>query len=238
MRKRPKRPSASDVDSGLARQFGAVVTRHPRESVAILMAAAATLVIFINALYLQRGPHPAPIFGSRPPIKQDRLPLLPHSRPAQAGSGATDVETRAQLVGEIQRELAGRGFYDGAVDGIWGARTDGAVRDFAQAVGVRIDPEASDNLLRTIKASNVRAGAAKGSNDPIAQLLTPSKRVLAVQRALADFGYGQIKPTGVEDADTRAAIEKFERSRQLPVTGTVSDRVVRELAVMTGRPLE
>ena len=62
--------------------------------------------------------------------------------------------------------------------------------------------------------------------------------MLAVQRALADFGYGQIKPTGVEDADTRAAIEKFERSRQLPVTGTISDRLVRELAAMTGRPLE
>lgn len=202
------------------------------------MAAAATLVIFINALYLQRGPHPAPIFGSRPLIRQDRLPLLPHSRPAQAGGTAAGVQTRARLVEEIQRELAGRGFYDGAVDGIWGAKTDGAVRDFVQASGVKIDPEASKNLLHTIRTSTARAGAAQGSNDPIAQLLTPSKRVLAVQRALADFGYGQIKPTGVEDADTRAAIEKFERSRELPITGAISDRLVQEIAAMTGRPLE
>ena len=62
--------------------------------------------------------------------------------------------------------------------------------------------------------------------------------MLAIQRALADFGYGQIKPTGVYDADTRAAIEKFERDRKLPVTGQISDRCVRELAAMTGRPLE
>jgi peptidoglycan hydrolase-like protein with peptidoglycan-binding domain len=69
-------------------------------------------------------------------------------------------------------------------------------------------------------------------------LISPTKRVLAIQRALADFGYGQIKLSGNFDADTRAAIEKFELDRRLPVTGDISDRFVRELAAMTGRPLE
>jgi peptidoglycan hydrolase-like protein with peptidoglycan-binding domain len=65
-----------------------------------------------------------------------------------------------------------------------------------------------------------------------------SKRVLAVQRALSDYGYGQIKPTGVVDTETQVAIERFERERKLPVTGQPSDRVVRELAAIIGRPLE
>jgi peptidoglycan hydrolase-like protein with peptidoglycan-binding domain len=65
-----------------------------------------------------------------------------------------------------------------------------------------------------------------------------SNRVIALQRALADYGYGQIKATGIIDGDTRAAIEQFERERKLPITGQASDRVVRELAAMTGRPLE
>ncbi|HEY5217766.1 MAG TPA: peptidoglycan-binding protein, partial [Pseudolabrys sp.] len=30
----------------------------------------------------------------------------------------------------------------------------------------------------------------------------------------------------------------FERDHRLPVTGQISDRFVRELAAMTGRPLE
>jgi len=59
-----------------------------------------------------------------------------------------------------------------------------------------------------------------------------------VQRALSDYGYGQIKPTGVVDAETQIAIERFERERRLPVTGQPSDRVVRELAAIIGRPLE
>ena len=62
--------------------------------------------------------------------------------------------------------------------------------------------------------------------------------MLAIQRALADFGYGQIKPTGIYDTETRMAIEKFERARNLPVDGQISDSFVRELAGMTGRPLE
>ncbi|HYZ44182.1 MAG TPA: peptidoglycan-binding domain-containing protein, partial [Xanthobacteraceae bacterium] len=65
-----------------------------------------------------------------------------------------------------------------------------------------------------------------------------SKRVVALQRALAEYGYGQIKPSGIIDAETQAAIEKFERERRLPITGQASDRLVRELAAMTGRPLE
>ena len=66
----------------------------------------------------------------------------------------------------------------------------------------------------------------------------PSKRVIALQRALAEYGYGQIRPSGIIDAETQAAIEKFERERKLPITGQASERVVRELAAMTGRPLE
>jgi peptidoglycan hydrolase-like protein with peptidoglycan-binding domain len=71
-----------------------------------------------------------------------------------------------------------------------------------------------------------------------AQAPTPSKRVIAMQRALAQFGYGQIKATGIVDGDTRAAIERFEREHRLPVTGQPSDRLARELAAMTGRPLD
>lgn len=61
---------------------------------------------------------------------------------------------------------------------------------------------------------------------------------MAVQRALTDYGYGQIDPTGILDAPTTAAIEKFERAHNMPVTGRVSDRLVNELAAMIGHPLE
>jgi peptidoglycan hydrolase-like protein with peptidoglycan-binding domain len=202
--------------------------QHPREFVGIVVAAAATATIFVNALFLQHGPHPAPIFATRPPVGA----TVPHPRSAAA------AQSRMRLIADIQRALGRKGFYDGAVDGIWGAETDAAVRDFAQAAGQKIASQASENLLRAISASPVRAATKQPRNDPIARLLAPSKQVLAVQRALSDFGYGQIKPTGIYDADTRAAIEKFERDRKLPVSGQISEPLVRALAAMTGRPLE
>lgn len=75
-------------------------------------------------------------------------------------------------------------------------------------------------------------------NDPIAELIGPSPRILAVQRVLSEFGYGQIKPSGILDDATSAAIERFEREHKLPVTGRVSDRLVTDLAAMTGHPVE
>jgi peptidoglycan hydrolase-like protein with peptidoglycan-binding domain len=139
---------------------------------------------------------------------------------------------------EIQRELSKRGFFDGPADGFYGPKTDAAIRDFEQAAGLRPSAEPNDNLLAIIVRSNVKAKPTTQSSDPIAALLSPNRRIVAVQRALADYGYGQIKPTGTYDPETRTAIERFERERKLPVTGQVSDRLTRELTAMTGRPLE
>jgi len=75
-------------------------------------------------------------------------------------------------------------------------------------------------------------------NDPIADLIGPSPRILAVQRVLSDYGYGQVKASGMLDDATSEAIEKFEREHKLPVTGRVSDRLVAELTAMVGRPIQ
>lgn len=234
----------TDFDRG-AGGLAAAISRHPREFVGILMATVAIFAIFINALFLQRGPHPAPIFATRPLLTQERPVALPRPHPVEPTIAPdAGAHSRAQIVTEIQRELGRRGFYDGAADGIWGVKTDAAARDFVQAAGLKINPEASEGLLGAIVASSAKAPSGRATapesvrDDPIAKLIAPSKRVLAIQRALTDFGYGQIKPTGIDDPDTQVAIEKFERDRRLPVTGQISDRFVRELAAMTGRPLE
>jgi hypothetical protein len=59
-----------------------------------------------------------------------------------------------------------------------------------------------------------------------------------VQRALAEFGYGQVKVSGILDDATSAAIAKFERDHNLPSSGRVSDRLVKELTTMVGHPID
>src|SRR3954471_10414419 len=152
----------------------ATIARHPREFVGIVMATGATLAILVNALFLQHGPHPAPIFATRS-----------FTAPAAQPSGHK---------------------------------------------GDRLVPP---------RAAALQSASTPVRQDPIAELIAPSKpRLLAIQHSLADFGYGQIKPTGVLDRETRAAIEKFQRQHGLTVDGEVTDRFVHELASMTGRPLQ
>lgn len=93
-------------------------------------------------------------------------------------------------------------------------------------------PSHSTEARRTPQA------VAASRHDPIAQLIDMSSRIVAMQRALSDYGYGQIKPSGVLDAPTSAAIEKFEREHELPVTGRISERLMNDLAAMVGHPLD
>jgi len=206
------------------------VLRRPRDSIASAIAGFAALAILVNALFLQSGPHPAPIFANK---------AAPVVVPQVSPSTALAARPRSEMVADIQRELTRHGFYDGTADGVYGPRTDAAIRDFEQAAGLRPSAEPNDVLLASITRSAIKAQpVAIQRNDPIAALLAPSPRIVAVQRALTDFGYGPVKPTGIYDSETRASIERFEKARRRPVTGQISDLLVRDLAALTGRPLE
>ena len=216
--------------------------RYPREFVGIVLAAAATLTIFVNALFLQHGPHPAPIFATRPLVK----PVQPAAAPAVPPKAKPDasLQNRTQLIADIQRELTRRGFYDGPADGIWGAKTDAAARDFAQAAGLKMNIQASDALLRAIAASNTQAKngppAARRRRTTIRSpncwrrpsACWPSSARLPISATARSM------PTGIYDPDTRSAIENFERERRLPVTGQISDGLCANSPPSTGRPLE
>jgi peptidoglycan hydrolase-like protein with peptidoglycan-binding domain len=235
----------------------------PRDAMGFLVVAVVAVAILVNVVFLQSGSHPAPMFkGALLPAKPAAVtdstptPTVPRPRPVEPAAPPAQITTKAvaptaprmpgDIINDIQRELARRGYYDGAVDGLYGPRTDGAIRDFEHAAGLKPSTEPNEALLQAILRSPAKL--AKGTTSAAARPTpvrndaverpAPSKRVIALQRALTDYGYGQIKPSGIIDGETQGAIEKFERERRLPITGQASDRVVRELAAMTGRPLE
>ena len=239
-----------DDDAGA---FDASLRHSWKELFALGGLVLCAVAISINALFLQTGPHPAPIFANKLPLAlsaaNDRAVTLPRPRPVEIGATAevtASTRARADIVADIQRELARRGFYEGTADGVYGPKTDAAIRDFEQIAGLKPGAEPSDGLLRTITQSKMKmASGTTGPTanmirppDPIGELIAPSKRVTAVQRVLSEFGYGQIAPSGVLDQQTEVAIEQFERQRKLPVTGQITPRLLRELAALSGRPLD
>jgi peptidoglycan hydrolase-like protein with peptidoglycan-binding domain len=251
---RPRRPRRAPRARSTARTWLFTPLRIA-DSAAIAVAIAATIVVCLNALTLQGAHHPAPLFASRQ-VEHPQLPVIKRTVPAaQAPAVATPAapatlvnipvpqprpenappRPRPDLVIEIQRELVRHGYYDGAVDGTLSPRTSQAIREFEQAQGLRATGEPSEALLGQIRRAKPKSeitGSIRPATVPVAN------RVIQVQRVLARYGYGPVRPSGTYDNETRAAIERFERDRNLSVTGEVSDRLIRELAAVTGSPLD
>jgi peptidoglycan hydrolase-like protein with peptidoglycan-binding domain len=254
---RRSEPNFATLDDHLANEFNVSLRRSRKDLFVIGGLVLCVLAISMNALFLQTGPHPAPMFANKTPLvvsaaANDRAVTLPRPRPAGMENtivaATASTRARADIVADIQRELARRGFFEGNADGVYGPKTEAAIRDFEQVAGFKTGAEPSEGLLRTITQSRTKEAPpalspappadAPRSPDPIAGLIAPSKRVTAVQRVLSEFGYGQIAPNGVLDHETEVAIEQFERQRKLPVTGQITPRLLRELVALSGRPLD
>jgi peptidoglycan hydrolase-like protein with peptidoglycan-binding domain len=193
-----RRPAARRTNGKRGKQTGKerglllrLLLRNPRDTIAIGAAAVAVLAILVNALFLQAGRHPSPMFAapvtsppqlSAPPkvaaVASETTNPLPRPRPSEADTQPSEM------------------------------------------------PKADDAVGNLVRATSMPAAPSS------------SARVAAVQRALTDYGYGQIKPTGTIGADTQAAIQRFERERKMPITGQMSERLVRELGIATGKPIQ
>jgi hypothetical protein len=203
----------ADAERGLAMR---ILLHSPKDMIAGALAFAAVSAIIANALFLQAGRHPSPMFGTvvAMPAAPAASPL-PRPRPVEADASVTEPKLAEPKPAEIKPA----------------------------------EPRATDPMTNLVKATSV-APVAASSNvlrppAPIplssrAETLASSgsRRVAAVQRALTEYGYGQLKPTGTIGSDTQAAIQKFERDRKIPVTGQMSDRLVRELTAMIGHPVD
>jgi hypothetical protein len=130
-----------------------------------------------------------------------------------------------------------------AVPNLVSTRTAPAPRQRPAEDVARAPQKAVDSIAARIEnvpqpVPRPSASVANAKPDPLADLIVANRRILAAQKALSEFGFGQIKPDGVAGPETRIAVERFERERRLPVTGQLSDRVLREIAIVTGRTIE
>ncbi|HEX5778382.1 MAG TPA: peptidoglycan-binding protein [Xanthobacteraceae bacterium] len=227
-----------------------VMPSRPLDALAVAVALTASGAVIVNALMLQRAPHPAPLFAEAPPAKVQPVALRPQAlapapaiaaaptpapRPAAAAPAAP--ATKPGLVLDLQRALAERNYYDGVPDGLLGPRTQQAIRNFEQANGLKQTGEPSEALLARVLQARARSEVT-GSIPAAKPAPSPSARVFAVQRTLARLGYGPVKYTGLPDAETKSAIERFERDRGLGKTGEIGERLLKELAAVTGAPVE
>ena len=218
----------ADAERGLLMRL---LLRSPKDVVAGALAFAAVGAVVTNALFLQAGPHPSPMFGSVVTLPAMTPPASPLPRPRPV-----EATTRSEV-----SPLEAKPAEPKAVE----PRT---VAEPKASDLKASDLKVADPLTNLVKATSAAPAAAPPVLRPPAPVpvshsdsnLSPggSRRIAAVQRALTEYGYGQLKPTGTIGSDTQAAIQKFERDRNIPATGQVTDRLVRELSAMIGHPID
>jgi len=250
MPRRRRGAKAVAIEADEERGFVMRILLHsPKDMLAGALAFTAICAILTNALFLQAGRHPSPMFGS---VVTLPAPLVanPLPRPRPVELAVRPAEPAPSETKPVEAKSADP------------RTSDHKTVDSRSADPKSVDPRGADPMTNlVVKSTNSAPAAASNAANPAAKptgataaapshVIRPpasipassqsagARRVASVQRALTEYGYGQLKPTGAVGADTQAAITKFERDRKLPVTGQMSDRLVRELTAMTGRSIE
>ncbi|MCK2055192.1 peptidoglycan-binding domain-containing protein [Methylobacterium sp. 37f] len=109
--------------------------------------------------------------------------------------------------------------------------------EVARPETVRAEPVKAEAAPRTPRdgiGDLIKAGEPAGAETTASVASLGGLSIAQAQRALVKLGYGPLKADGLMGASTRAALERFERDRKLPVKGEPSQRTFRELATRAG----
>ena len=244
-RKSPVRSKKKKV--GIGARMLSLALRHPRQVLTTVLLAGCGGTIAWNALVLQTAHHPAPLFNQREaaPVQPAAQPLPP-MRPADPlfdahaqapASSSSPIQTSpANVPPPVATAPAAAPKLP----------SRGAIADLIRNGGEAPQPPARAAPGPAVVTTPTKPSAVR---DPIGDIIrmggpvpTPPANVgraeagdlvLNGQRALAKLGYG-IKVDGIMGAGTRQAIERFEKDRNLPVTGEFGGRTARELSAASG----
>lgn len=174
-------PEAVEMD-GLVARLADRVFENPAMSGGLLVMALTATAIVSNAMFLQSTRHPQPLFMTRPapdlmdpatvPLPRSRAertgsiapaaavePPLPRLQPAQRVATAPAPAVDRGVITDLQRLLAERGLYKGAIDGISGSRTRAAISAYQKTEGLPVTGQPSMDVLDHIRTASVAVAA-------------------------------------------------------------------------------
>jgi hypothetical protein len=220
----------------------------PFFAVAALIGLLAAVAV--NAMYLQHGRHPAPLFGAtfkveppKPPPRPAHLDFLfgeklPSRPPAPAS--ATDASLTSSPLLPPAKEA------QPAPAASAPAGVPASVAPAGKAAAAQKNQDAIGGLIGQRKAAAAKAKAAektkaaekvKAEKARLAPAAAPANAMAQTQRALKKLG-APVKTDGHFDVATRNAVEAFQRRNHLPVNGELTPETRHLLAARSGLPVE
>ena len=143
--------------------------------------------------------------------------------------------SRGQAVTELQNMLKREGLYRYQIDGIFGSRTEQAVRQFQQKNKLLIDgivgPQtwAALNGVESQPDKPTQASPPKHSSNPVLRLGARGEAVKELQKKLKEAGVYPYAVDGLFGQQTLSAVKSFQLQQGLAVDGVVGPKTWEKL---------
>jgi peptidoglycan hydrolase-like protein with peptidoglycan-binding domain len=152
--------------------------------------------------------------------------------PTVAPAPVAPVPVASPAVRDAQARLKALGYYDGPVDGLSGPATSRAVEAFQRDRGLVVDGTlgtATADALRDARIPTPRIATRAVPETPLPT--TDATTMRAVQNRLKQLGFYDGPADGVWGVGTQAAVERFQRSKGLDVTGELTPRTASAMGL-------
>jgi peptidoglycan hydrolase-like protein with peptidoglycan-binding domain len=194
------------------------------------------------------GFYAGPVDGIWGPDTQAAVERFQRNRGLQVTGDLNQVTTSALQaapqpsanVRDTQQRLSALGFYNGAVDGVWGADTRRAVERFQRSRGLAVTGDLNQATASALRSAPPPAPVASGpatppaATPPEAAQATDPTAVRTVQNRLHQLGFFNDPADGVWGPSTQVALENFQRARGLEVSGQLTPPTVAAMGFEPG----
>lgn len=212
--------------------------RRPAVVLAGLAVIGGAGIFSWNATMKQTAQHPAPLFATAKPAPSAPEPQRRAEPAAPLTTGATRADVPVPPARPSGPDAIGSIIRAAESPAKPGDRSAEAKPKSADTKPKPAEAKASDTRkVADAKASDPKAKPADKPASADAKP-APQPRIASAQKALSKLGYGPIAADGVLGAGTRQAIEKFEREKNLPVTGALQAKTTKKLAALSGITIE
>lgn len=147
-------------------------------------------------------------------------------------SASLTIGQRGQAITDIQTKLKYKGFYNYAVDGIFGPITEKAVKQFQLSKGLSVTgvvDQATENALNVVPSVQ----QPPKSETSVLGVGARGTEVTEVQEQLKAKGYYTYTIDGIFGPITEKAVKQFQNANGLSATGTVDVKTKEKLSAAT-----
>ncbi len=144
---------------------------------------------------------------------------------------ASPVFAQDANVMAAQQALQLQGFDPGPADGLWGSKTEQAVRGFQQEKGLLATGKLDAATARRLGVQPYTPAARTGISKQVISQQTKDANIMAAQQALQMQGFDPGPADGLWGSKTEQAVRGFQQEKGLLATGKLDAATARRLGV-------